>query len=162
MNLVLIENIDLPVKALHEDGSIESLSEEAVNELQNPVTLFIGGSINVINTPMPIKQARQIIKALPFALEEQLANDVENNHLHFIGRKDGKAYALTLSHDIMKSTVDRYAPSKLYFMPLLLPVIADTISVLVIEGYACVRINDLNAFYLGRLIMNYSINLMTF
>ena len=146
MNLVLIENIDLPVKALHEDGSIESLNEEAMSELLNPIALFIGGGINVINTPMPIKQARQIVKALPFALEEQLANDVESNHLQYIGRNNGKAYALTLRHDIMTRIVEQCAPSKLYFLPLLLPVVSETISVLVIEGYACVRLSDLSAF----------------
>jgi general secretion pathway protein L len=146
MNLVLIENIDRPAKALHEDGSIESLSNEMLQKQDSCVTLLVGGECNVVNTPMPIKQVRQIIKALPFALEEQLANDVENNHLHLIGRDNGKAYALTLQHSIMKGIVEKHSPSKLYFLPLLLPVVDGTASALIIDGCACVRINELTAF----------------
>jgi len=145
MNLLLLDTLDQPAKILSELGDIETF-DIPEQGLDKSAVLLIGGYCNIHNAPMPIKQARQIVKALPFALEEQLASDIETNHLHYIGRKNNQAYALTIQHNIIKNTIEQYAPNKLYFLPMLLPIAQDHISILIIEGHACVRIDEHTAF----------------
>ncbi len=145
MNLLLLDTITSPAQSLLENGDIEALD---ANILQNikPTILLLGPLCNVVNTPMPIKQARQIIKALPFALEEQLANEVENNHLLYIGRSNGNAHALTIQHSAIAQIIEAHQPDKLYFLPMLLPWEEGEISALIINGYACIRFDEHSAF----------------
>ena len=145
MNLLLVKNVVQPARLLHSNGRIEDCVENDV-EGSKPVVILIGNGCNILSAPMPTKQARQIVKALPFALEELLANDVENNHLHYIGRSNGQAHALAIQHSVIQNIIELHEPTKLLYLPMLLPIGPESISVLIIEDNACVRINEFSAF----------------
>mgnify|MGYP000048539514 CR=1 FL=1 len=146
MNLLLINNIQDPVRQLQNDGQLLELAESDQAGTINDVILLTGTQCQVLNAPMPIKQPRQIIKALPFALEDQLANDLDQNHLVFLGRTDGQAYAATINHESMESVSQAYPAQKMFFAPLLLPSNPGVTTVLILNGQACVRLGEFSAF----------------
>lgn len=103
-------------------------------------TLVINDTFcQVLAAQMPVKQARQIIKALPFALEEQLANEIDNNHIHYIGREGVEAYALVVEHRIMSALIDQFEPDTVQYFPLLLPQIEQGICVCILNNVASIR-----------------------
>ncbi|MGK0446175.1 MAG: general secretion pathway protein L [Bermanella sp.] len=116
------------------------LSAGHLNEGETLGSVILNGSIcQVLSTQMPVKQTRQIIKALPFALEEQLANEIDQNHIHFIGREGTQAHALVCDTQVMDTLISKYDPDKVLFLPLLLPQIEQGICVCIIEGVASIR-----------------------
>ncbi len=146
MKLLLIKSVTEAASVMSGDGVIHLQEQSEAQDILNPIAMLIGNDCNILSAPMPTKQARQIVKALPFALEELLANDVESNHLHYIGRSDGQAHALTIQHSVIKNVIELHEPTKLLYLPMLLPIGPDNISVLIIEDNACVRINEFSAF----------------
>ncbi|MEH6344753.1 MAG: type II secretion system protein GspL [Bermanella sp.] len=146
MKLLLIKSVTEAASVISEDGVIHFQEQSEAQGILNPVAMLMGNDCNILSAPMPTKQARQIVKALPFAMEELLANDVESNHLHYIGRSNGQAHALTIQHSVIKNIIELHAPTKLFYLPMLLPIGPDNISVLIIEDNACVRINEYSAF----------------
>lgn len=146
MNLLLLNRIQEPPRSFQcEDGRVTLQQPDAPYGIDD-VILLTGTECQILHTPMPIKQVRQIIKALPFALEEKLANELDQNHLVYLGREDGEAYAATISHESIAFISQALPCKKMFFLPLLLPIINNGISVLIIDGQACVRINELFAF----------------
>jgi general secretion pathway protein L len=146
MNLLLLNRIQEPVQSLQCEGGLLTLKEHDASIVKEDVILLAGTECQILHTPMPIKQVRQIIKALPFALEDKLANDLDQNHLVYLGREDGEAYAATISHEAI-GFISQSSPCKqMFFLPLLLPIINNGISVLIIDGQACVRLGELFAF----------------
>ena len=118
-----------------EQGGIHVLDSD--NSVQ---ALIINDTFcQVLAAQMPVKQARQIIKALPFALEEQLANEIDNNHIHYIGREGIEAYALVVEHRIMSALVDQFEPDAVQYFPLLLPQIEQGICVCILNNVASIR-----------------------
>ena len=146
MKILLITSETEAASVMSEDGVIHLQEQSESQDTSSPIALLMGNDCNILSAAMPTKHARQIVKALPFALEELLANDVESNHLHYIGRSNGQAHALTIQHSVIKSVIESHKPNKLFYLPMLLPIGPDNISVLIIEGNACVRINEHLAF----------------
>jgi general secretion pathway protein L len=68
--------------------------------------ILLGNTASTVKVEMPIKQAKQIAKALPFALEDKLATEVEENHIVYLGSKSGSAHALIIEHDEMERLVE--------------------------------------------------------
>ena len=81
------------------DGLIPAEGNE---ELKGALLLVMGNAVNSVKVEMPIKQPKQIMKALPFALEDKLAAEVEENHIVYTGSKSGDAYALVVDHALME------------------------------------------------------------
>ncbi len=146
MNLFLLNNTQDPVLQLQENGECVLTGTEEAHNTVDGVALLIGTDCQVLNAPMPIKQARQIVKALPFAMEEQLANDLDQNHLVYLGRTDGKAYAATIGHHAMQQISTQHELKKLFFLPLLLPINENSGCIFITNGQACVRIDEFSAF----------------
>lgn len=123
------------------------------NEISNSETAdfmqrayLIDGYCNIVNADMPIKQVRQIKKALPFALEEQLASEIEDNHLHFLGKNGSTTYAAVISHVLMERIkLDHTELTELYFLPLCLPMFNDGTTILLLKGQALIRFGEFEA-----------------
>jgi len=146
MNLLLLNNTQNSVRQLQNNGQLLELAESEQTGTVNDVILLTGTQCQVLNAPMPIKQPRQIIKALPFALEDQLANELDQNHLVFLGRADGQAYAATINHEIMGTISLSFPAQKMFFAPLLLPNTPGVTSILILDGQACVRLDEYSSF----------------
>lgn len=117
-----------------EDGELTSC-DAASSDLP---LLLISNDIRRISVDMPIKQTRQIIKALPFAIEEQIANDVEMNHLVFQGRQGTTATALIIKHTRLQEIIEKYSPASVYDFAQLLPRKENTIVIAIIDNMACI------------------------
>jgi general secretion pathway protein L len=123
-----------------------TLKESELGDPQAIESLIINGSIcQVMTAQMPVKQTRQIIKALPFALEEQLANEIDQNHIHYLGREGSQAHALVCNCNVMDSLITQFDPSNVLYLPLLLPQIEQGICVCVIDGIASIRYSKFGA-----------------
>lgn len=108
--------------------------------------LILNGPIcQVLSAQMPVKQSRQIIKALPFALEEQLANEIDHNHIQFLGREGTQAHALVCDTHIMETLIQQFNPDKLLYLPLLLPQLEQGICVCILDGMASIRYSTYGA-----------------
>lgn len=117
-----------------------------LNEGEALDALILNGPIcQVLSAQMPVKQSRQIIKALPFALEEQLANEIDHNHIQFLGREGTQAHALVCDIHIMETLIQQFNPDKLLYLPLLLPQIEQGICVCILDGMASIRYSTYGA-----------------
>jgi len=146
MNLLLLNNTHEPALKFEHDGQLLALTTPEEGGSIKDVILLGGTQCQVLNAPMPIKQPRQIIKALPFALEDQLANDLDQNHLVFLGREDGQAYAAVINHGTIEAVSLKFPAQKMFYLPLLLPNNPGTTSILIMNGQACVRLGEFSTF----------------
>ncbi|MFQ6372254.1 type II secretion system protein GspL [Shewanella sp. YIC-542] len=84
--------------------ALATLSERAGNR---PVDVLVpGDAVSLTSVILPEKGQRQAIKALPFMLEESLAQNVEE--LHFVpGPRDGDTlHVAVVSHELMQQWLD--------------------------------------------------------
>ena len=86
----------------HEGQDLVTTELDDIN-LKDAAILLMENAISSVEVDMPIKQTKQIVKALPFALEDKLATEVEDNHIQYIGSVSGKAHALVATHKLMIS-----------------------------------------------------------
>ena len=78
------------------------------------VLLLQGTSVFSTQVNIPSKQLKHIAQALPFALEDNLAEDVDN--LHFVPcprNSQGETPVLVIKHSIMAALVDRFNAANL-------------------------------------------------
>ncbi|EAT13452.1 hypothetical protein HF888_08140 [Bermanella marisrubri] len=99
----------------------------------------------IYNVDMPIKQARQIVKALPFALEEQIAEDVDNLHIVYLGKEDGKASALVVNKQYMDGLFEHQIQHA-YYLPLALPFDKNSASLAVLNDQVLLRLSEFKAY----------------
>lgn len=146
MTQYICSQINGPLFTLSETGQlIES------TDVDSPVGHIVlsGNECQVLSAAIPVKQTKQIIRALPFALEEQLANEIESNHIEYIGRSNGLAYAMVIEHGKIQSLVSQYNPDTVQYLPLLLPVDVSRIQMCIINGIANIRVDEFTAFTVG-------------
>ena len=130
------------IKTLSPNGELIDVSSDADSLSQ---IIINDASCQIMSVNMPVKQTRQIIKALPFALEEQIANDIDDNHIHFLGKIANEAFAMIVDRNVIESVIEQYNPDELLYLPLLLPVKSSAISICILDGVASVRCNQFNA-----------------
>ena len=141
MSFLLIDSQN----AEHIELSEAGINHKAVSPMPKQAFL-IDSSCHILHVDMPVKQVRQIKKALPFALEEQLACEIEESHLHYLGKEQGKAAAIAIQHTIMERIKLDYPDlNQLHFLPLMLPFKDETIGLLLMKGHALIRFSEFKA-----------------
>lgn len=100
---------------------------------------------------LPLRNDKQIETAIPFALEDQLVGELEDEHIAFASRSGGTVDTVTVSHARMRDwreSLDRYALSPDVMMPLALalPHEEGLIHILIERGMAHVRLGDFAGF----------------
>lgn len=79
---------------------LEQLEEYARTR---PVTVFVCSSaVTLTSVDLPEKGQRQALKAVPFMLEEQLAQDISELHFCIGAKHDNKAYVAVVTHEQME------------------------------------------------------------
>jgi general secretion pathway protein L len=100
----LVENGSTDLK--QEEGNLEDLANSAQNK---PVTLLLPAStVLLLAIDLPVKSTKQINQALPFALDDLLADDVENYHLAWYREPKGKVYVAAISHETLQNYLLRF------------------------------------------------------
>ncbi|QPK64725.1 type II secretion system protein GspL [Methylomonas sp. LL1] len=84
-------------------GSWRELAD-AANGRQT-IGLLPATTVLLLEIELPVKSNAQIKKALPFALEEQLADDVDNYHLVWFRQAAGKLAVAVVSHRKMIDSI---------------------------------------------------------
>jgi len=130
-------------------SEFSALKEHLENWQGKPLTLLLPGkSCLNIQHNIPAKNPRQIKAALPYAVEEQFAEDIEN--LHFaIGQRsdDGEVSALVVSNEILQSWLSYfddldYAPKLVTADHQALPSPADAAVLMVSTEYSLLRLKS--------------------
>ena len=82
-------------------GTLQDLAKTAGKNL---VTLLYPASkVLLLDIDLPVKSDKQIKKALPFALEELLADEMETYHLVWHSQVKGKVYVAAINQEKFKS-----------------------------------------------------------
>lgn len=89
-----------------QQGTLQDLANSAKNR---PVTLLLPASdVLLLALDLPVKTGSQIKKALPFALDDLLADDVETYHLVWHRNPKDKVYVAAISHDKFQACLLRF------------------------------------------------------
>ncbi len=138
-------------------NQIEAIDTPNDEELRN-IYLF-GSSISVSAIPMPLKQDKQIIKALPFALEESLGSELDDTHIKYLSKQNGIAYSLILESSIIQELYDDKLNHSLAYLPSALPVSESSVSILLLNDTTCVKINKHYSYSIPKSLLEKSLYL---
>lgn len=108
--------------------------------------LIIDSACSIVSVDMPLKQEKQIIKALPFALEEAIGSELEDTHINFFKKKEGKAFSLIISKLIMNDLFENPLNGAVYYLPTLLPQNENKLTIAVFNDTACIKASDVDAY----------------
>lgn len=125
-----------------QSGSWQDLAGAAKDK--QLILLLPASAVLLVEISLPIKNTAQLKKALPFALEDLLADDVENYHLAWLKQPQDKVAVAAISHEKMTEymqlvnnagiELDSIIPES-----LCLPYQSDAYSVLVDAAQAILR-----------------------
>ena len=83
-----------------QQGTLQDLAQTAG---ENLVTLlYPAAEVLLLDIDLPVKSNKQIKKALPFALEELLADEMETYHLVWHRQVKGKVYVAAVNQEKFK------------------------------------------------------------
>lgn len=125
-----------------EQGSLQDLANIAKGK---PITLlFSASAVLLLAVDLPVKSTSQINKALPFALEDYLADDVETYHLVWYCQPKYKVCVAAISHGIMQAWLAQFEsvgiePFRVYPESLCLPYQDQACSILIDDKNAILR-----------------------
>lgn len=122
-------------------GSLLELATAANNA--SVILLLPATEVLLFTVELPVTQ-RQIAKALPYAIEDWLANEVEIYHLVWQKLPDGFVAVAAISHERLENLLQPYHEASIkleavYAETLLLPYQEGEISILLIGDQAAVR-----------------------
>lgn len=131
------------VVAEHDHGSFADAAKAA--ERRRVVMIIAGTELLLEEASVPVTNLSKAIKAIPYALEDQLAQDVETSHFAF-GAKlpDGKIPVAVMAMDGLDWVLDRcddagLSVAEIIPEPYALPLEAGRITVMTNSGHASVR-----------------------
>lgn len=115
MTHYIYDTTDSSWYSLDSGGLLEKIDPMDMDPAET--TWLAGPDCQIHKAPMPIKQAKQAAKAIPFAIEDSLGSELDSNHIHYLGREGGIGYAATVSHQVMES-IQQFGVKQIY--PLLI------------------------------------------
>lgn len=139
MNTYLFDTQNAKALLWNEDGLSELDVESSTLDGQ---VILLGNTASTVKVEMPIKQAKQIVKALPFALEDKLATEVEENHIVYLGSKSGSAHALIIEHERMERLAELGVTSATSLSSIL-PCEKGCATLATFQGYAYIKTDEL-------------------
>ena len=125
-----------------QQGTLQDLAQSAGDNL---VTLLYPASeVLLLGIDLPVKSNSQIKKALPFALEDLLADDVETYHSVWHRQPKDKVYVALLNHDKFKACLESFQQAgikidSVYPETLCLPYLPETCSIFMDDQQAVLR-----------------------
>jgi general secretion pathway protein L len=126
-------------------GNVHELAQAASNA--TVILLLPATEVLLIELNLPIKSNRQLKKALPYALEDYLANDVELYHWVWSKQADDKVAVAAIEHARLTTWIQQISEAGiklqgLYAEPLFLPIQENSISILLERRRASVRFSQ--------------------
>ncbi len=127
----------------HDHGTFADAARAA--ERRRVVMVVAGTELLLEEAHVPVSNVAKAIKAIPYALEDQLAQDVETSHFSF-GAKlpNGRIPVAVMAMDALDWILDQCEASKLTVSEIIpephaLPLENDRITVMTNDGHAAVR-----------------------
>ena len=135
--LVIGDNTTQP-----QQGTLQALAQSA--EDANVILLIAAADVLLLEVDLPIKSQSQLKKALPYAVEDLLANEVEQYHFVWCKQPNHKLAVAAIEHETLVAYVQPFQAAAItltavYSVALVLPLIADNCSLLLEQQHATVR-----------------------
>lgn len=126
-------------------GSLQQLAQAAANTAV--ILLLPATEVLLIELTLPIASHRQLNKALPYALEDYLANDLEDYHWVWSKQPGDKVAVAAIAHHKLASWLKRFneAGIKLqgvYAETLFVPIHENSVSILLDRNRAILRFSQ--------------------
>lgn len=144
MNTIILNTSDGNYYQFNATNSLELVSTPT--ELESKNIFLIDNAVNIISVHMPLKQEKQIEKALPFALEESISSDLDDTYIKYIGKVSDKAYALVSSKNLISLFSKDEKTNSVIYMPAILPQTENGITIAIISDTAMIHISKLISF----------------
>ena len=134
------------------DGVVRDLTGLAGEHAGRPViALAAGADVLLASARVPTQSRQKLLRAIPYALEEQLASDVEDAHFVLGDRHDGAWAVAVVQTNWLEGWLARLTeaglrPERLFAEPLCLPLHEQTWSVLVDRERFLVRTGPQHGF----------------
>lgn len=147
---------------LNEGGSLvpqpeqgELANAEAMSAGRRVVLVVPGDDVLLTEVSVPTQKRQKILRAIPYALEDQVADDVENLHFALGSRLDNGSYPVAITeHSCMRRWLEKVAEAGLsvdMVVPdsLLVPVSPEGWSVVLERDHVLIRRGPFTAFSAG-------------
>jgi general secretion pathway protein L len=123
-------------------GTLEQLAQEAIDH--DAVLLLPAAMVLLVEVDLPVKNAAQLRQALPFALEDKLADEVENYHLVWVRQTNQRLAVAAVDKLAFAACIEPLRQtgihlSSVYPESLCLPYQAGECSLLIAEDQAWFR-----------------------
>ncbi len=118
-------------------------------------------TVNIVSVVMPLKQDKQIEKALPFALEESISSDLEDTYIKYIGKKSDKAYAFIANKNLIGQFSKNEKITSVSYLPAFLPQTENGVTVVIIDDTAMIHINKYISFSIPVSLLEHSLASLT-
>ncbi len=132
----------LDSESVNRQGNLQELAQAVGN---HPVTMLLPATdVLLIELNLPISSPRQLQKALPFALEDYLAYDLEMYYWVWSKQAGDKVAVAAIAHEKLVAYLQQFNEAgiklqSVYAETLFLPVLDDVISILLDRNHAIVR-----------------------
>ena len=148
--------------AYYQFNASNSLEQIAFPDEADIKDIFIvDHTVNIVSVVMPLKQDKQIEKALPFALEESISSDLEDTYIKYIGKKSDKAYAFIASKNLIGQFSKNDKIASVSYLPAFLPQTENGVTVVIIADTAMIHINKYMSFSIPVSMLEYSLASLT-
>jgi len=137
------------VKA-HDHGTFADAAKAA--QRRRVIMVVAGTELLLEEATVPASNLSRALKAVPYTLEEQLAQDIEDSHFAFGQRlASGSIPVAVISRDAMdwlkaRCAEVRMLPAEIIPEPMALPLHDDRWSIMTNDGHAAVRISKAKGF----------------
>jgi general secretion pathway protein L len=155
MNTLLLNTTDGSYYQFDANKRLETI--DVSDSLGSKNIFIIDSVVNIVSVSMPLKQDKQIERALPFAIEESISSDLEQTHIKYLGKKSGDAYGLIADKTFISAFHQDEQVLAVSYLPVFLPETINGMTVILINDTALVNVSQFKAFSIPVALLEHSL-----
>ncbi len=144
-------------------GSLEELEELTSYAAERSVALLLDGQdVALREVGVPAGASRQFSTMLPFLLEEELAQDIDELHFSILKQTGDKAWIAAVDKDYLQQCIERFSEAGIELHRVLpdvlsMPLDGSNFTMLPWQGYCLIRQNDYQGIALPEALVPYAL-----
>lgn len=144
-------------------GGLEELEELTSYATERSVALLLDGQdVALREVGVPAGASRQFSTMLPFLLEEELAQDIDELHFSILKQTGDKAWIAAVDKDYLQQCIERFSEAGIELHRVLpdvlsLPLNGSNSTMLPWQGYCLIRQSDYQGFVLPEALVPYAL-----
>ncbi|GEA51289.1 type II secretion system protein L [Vibrio inusitatus NBRC 102082] len=144
-------------------SGLEELEELTSYAAERSVALLLDGQdVALREVGVPAGASRQFSTMLPFLLEEELAQDIDELHFSILKQVGDKAWVAAVDRDYLHHCIERFSEAGIELHRVLpdvlsMPLDGSNITMLPWQGYCLIRQNDYQGIVLPEALVSYAL-----